>query len=304
MKLLKGMCLIGLLLFLFACSQNDSANEGSNMDDSAQDGAGLTESSDDAEGEREMDQSDEQSGAEPTEGEIDFDTMNQMIIYNGRIELETNNYQEINDMIRDELSNRNGYIVRSNEHTRGEEEQRYGEIEVRIPQEHFDPFMNSLEAENVHVLNKTQESEDVTEEYVDLESRLTAKEAVEERLLNFMENAEKTEDLLQISDDLSQVQEEIEQIKGRMNYIENHVAYSTVTISIQERNVKIPEVQSQEELNTMAKAKKLFLDTINVFMSIGSGLVVFFVGLSPILIPLAIIALIILFKFRQSKKRE
>lgn len=50
--------------------------------------------------------------------------------------------------------------------------------------------------------------QDVTEEYIDLESRLKSKQAVESRLLSFMEQAEKTEDLLAISKDLAKVQEE------------------------------------------------------------------------------------------------
>src|SRR5690606_18783760 len=132
---------------------------------------------------------------------------------------------------------------------------------------------------------------DVTEEYVDLQSRLRSKQAVEERLLSFMKEAEKTDDLLKISNDLARVQEQIEQIKGRMNYLENHVAFSTITINIQEKAVIIPEIKNTSELNTMENATKLFFETINAILNVFSNFIVLLIGYSPIIVPLLIFAL-------------
>ena len=107
---------------------------------------------------------------------------------------------------------------------------------------------------------------------------------------------------MKISDDLSEVQEQIEQIKGRMEYLDNQVTYSTITINMQERQVKISELQGQDDLNTGERAQSLFMDTINFLITIGSGLAVFLIGLSPLLIPLAIVGVIIWIRLRKKKK--
>src|SRR5699024_11926322 len=109
-----------------------------------------------------------------------------------------------------------------------------GQMVVRVPEEHFQTFLTDAEEAAVDVLSREVSGQDVTEEYVDLESRLKSKQVVEERLLEFMDEAEKTEDLLKISDDLSTVQEDIEVIAGKMEYLENHSDYDTVEIIVHE----------------------------------------------------------------------
>src|SRR5690606_12068557 len=122
-------------------------------------------------------------------------------------------------------------------------------ITVRIPQDQFREFIQLVEDGSSKVLESSISGQDVTEEYVDLESRLKSKRVVEERLLAFMEKAEKTEDLLTISNDLAIVQEDIEEVLGRMKYLENRTNLATVTIHIQENNVTLSTINN-EELNT------------------------------------------------------
>ncbi len=111
---------------------------------------------------------------------------------------------------------------------------------------------------------------DVSEEYVDLESRLKSKRTVESRLLEFMQKATTTEDLLKISSDLARVQEEIEQITGRIKYLDNQVDYSTIIITINENNINVPEL-TNKDLNTWEKIKKQFMTSINLLLAGLSG---------------------------------
>lgn len=106
-----------------------------------------------------------------------------------------------------------------------------------------------------------------------------------------MEQAEKTEDLLKISNDLATVQAEKEQILGRMKYLKNNVDYSTVTIQLEEELVKVGSIQDKESLNTWEKAKSQFVSTINGLNSFLSTVIVMIVGLSPILIPVVVIVI-------------
>ncbi|QKY68386.1 DUF4349 domain-containing protein [Lentibacillus sp. CBA3610] len=245
---------------------------------SGQDMASTEQQEDNAGGEEAASQADESTQAD------------RKVIYNANLRIEVTDYQETVDSIQAEVSERGGYIVDSNMHEDDEEGSISGRVTARIPQGEFEEFVQIVEDGSSTVMESSVSGQDVTEEYVDLESRLESKRVVEERLLSFMEEADKTEDLLNISDDLATVQQEIEEITGRMTYLENKVDLATVTINIQENNVAIA---GEEDLNTWEKTKQQFMQSINFLLSAFSGLFVFIIGNLPVLIILAVIAVIL-----------
>lgn len=224
------------------------------------------------------------------------------IIYHASLSLEVKNYEQVEAELEQKVQDIKGYVVDSSVYNNGAE-LISGNITVKVPQESLQSFLNDVEGIGIKLIDKSISGNDVTEEYIDLESRLKAKTAVETRLLTLLDQAEKTEDLLKISADLATVQEEKEQIIGRMNYIKNHVDYSTVTINLQENLIDIGDINKQGDFNTWDKAKSLFVDTINSILSFFSHFIIFIIGLSPILIPLIIIA-IIWIVIRKRKKNE
>ncbi|MDQ0254962.1 hypothetical protein J2S74_002344 [Evansella vedderi] len=238
----------------------------------------------------------------PSEQASSIETTNRMVIYNGNISIEVLDYHKAQQHIQDHAEELGGFVVESYLHHSGNNDV-YGTLVVRIPQENFNSFLNELESTSTKVLERSIHGNDVTEEYVDLNSRLRSKEAVEERLLSFMNDAQNTEDLLKISNDLGKVQEEIEQLKGRINYLDNHVSLSTVSIHIRERNINVPSLQEGDSLNTWKKAQSLFMDTVNSIITFFSAVIVFVIGLSPIIVPTLIIVLIIV-NVHNKKKRN
>src|SRR5699024_5656725 len=101
-------------------------------------------------------------------------------------------------------------------------------IKARIPQQTFNTFLDDVADIAEDVVDRNVRGEDVTKKYVDMESRLKAKQEVKKRLDTFLKEADNTEDLLDISKNLANVQEDIEQMKGEMQYFENHSALATV----------------------------------------------------------------------------
>ncbi|MED1469702.1 DUF4349 domain-containing protein [Bacillus salipaludis] len=184
-----------------------------------------------------------------------------------------------------------GYIAESNVIKEGKE-QVSGSIRIRIPQKYFQSFLHDAEGQAVEVIQRNITGQDVTEEYVDLESRLKSKKVVEERLLTFMKKANKTEDLLKISADLASVQEEIETIEGKLKFLENQTAFSTVNIMLHEYKVVVPNID-KDNLNTWEKTKKQFMKSINTLIAVVSWLVVFVIGNFPILIIISAIGLLL-----------
>lgn len=230
-----------------------------------------------------------------------MDIPSKMVIYQADLQLRVKKFDQTVRSLEEKVEKYGGYIAESNVARQGEE-YLSGSITIRIPQTHFQNFLHDAEGEAAEVLQRNISGQDVSEEYVDLESRLKSKRVVEERLLSFMQNATKTEDLLKISADLAAVQEEIERIEGRMKFLENQTSYSTVTITLYENKVVVPEIE-KDELNTWEKTKKQFVKSTNFLLSAMSGLVVFVVGNLPILILFIIVGLIGFIYYKKRKKQ-
>jgi hypothetical protein len=82
------------------------------------------------------------------------------------------------------------------------------------------------------VLSRGVSGDDVTEEFVDLSSRLRNLEATRDRLLELLARADQVEDALQVNQALSDVQGQIEQIQGRMKYLRESAAFSTISAEL------------------------------------------------------------------------
>ncbi len=105
------------------------------------------------------------------------------------------------------------------------------QVKVRVPASRFE----SMLAE-VKTLGKALEvqvsSEDVTEEYVDIDAQLRNLKRTEERLLGHLSRSAKLADTLAVERELSRVRMEIERLEGRMRYLQHRIAYCTLDITL------------------------------------------------------------------------
>lgn len=275
-KVILSLLLSILVILLTACSSSSS----SDSSDSAKSDQMTSEAlSNDMAVESESGESEEKEMADEDSSEISTD---RMIIHQAHLQLNVKNFEQAQQNIEKKVNQLGGYIVESNVYRENEDAIR-GNITVRVPEKHFQTFLTDAEGEASDILERIVTGEDVTEQYVDLESRVKSKRAVEERLLEFMSTAEKTEDLLKISSDLAVIQEEIELIVGKINYLENQTSFSTIDIGMYENRVIIPGLESKE-LDTWEKTKKQFATSTNFLLATGSGIIVFIVGNLPIIV--------------------
>ncbi len=135
-----------------------------------------------------------------------------------------------------------GYVVSSR--ISGEGQDMTGRISIRVPDGKFDQALTELRELAVRVTSESTDSRDVTEEYVDLESRLKSAEAVESQYLALLEKAEDVEDILRIYESLSRVRREIEQIKGQMQYLERTSSMSLISIYLKPVTTAKPLVRA------------------------------------------------------------
>ncbi|MBE9477725.1 MAG: DUF4349 domain-containing protein [Chloroflexi bacterium] len=153
-----------------------------------------------------------------------------MIVRNGDISLVVEDVANARDEIEQLAAGFGGWVVNSNIY--GEEEEMRGWISIRIPSDKFDQALVELRALAVRVTSESTSTQDITEEYVDLQSRLKNAEATEGQYLALLEQAEEVDDILSIYEALSRIRYEIEQIKGRMQYLEQTSAMSLISVSL------------------------------------------------------------------------
>lgn len=159
------------------------------------------------------------------------DASPQMIVYTGYLDLVVTDTLVSQDAIGQMLDSLGGYVLTSNSYSYSGGLRRV-ELTLRVPAERFNEAMAQLRDMATDVTRDSVSSEDVGQEYVDLNSRLTALEAKAERLEALMAQAEDTEAVLMVYDELSATQVEIEQVKGRMQYLERSAALSTITVTL------------------------------------------------------------------------
>ena len=127
-----------------------------------------------------------------------------------------------------------GYVVSADARSYGEDLMR-GTISIRVASsaDNFDRAQNDIDALG-NVKSRKISGQDVTEEYVDLQSRLRNYEAQEAQMLALMQRAQTIEEILSVQSRLSEVQSQIEQIKGRITYMESRTDFATITVDLRE----------------------------------------------------------------------
>lgn len=228
--------------------------------------------------------------------------LNKKLMYKANIVMEIPDYGKAQSEVRNKVALSGGYIVNFSE-TQSTSE-KGGTFVVKIPATGFSSFLSSLEKIKNENLQRSIEGQDVTEEYVDLESRLKAKQLMEEQYINFMKKATKTNDLVAFSNELERIQTEIEQIKGRMRYINQNVSYSTVEIRLYETVKEPSEVQDPKVQKPLGKrAFQSFQGSIDVITLVFQWIIVILSGSLPVLI-LAAITLLVVWLVRRSRRRQ
>ena len=191
---------------------------------------------------------------------------------------------EIDAEIKKLIKQHNGYISAYRE-DRVYGDQLRARWVLRIPSDHFDDATSSIVGLGIPQSRDTT-SQDVTEEFVDIERRLANKKRLEERILKLLENnAGNIKDVIEVETQLARVREDIERMEGRIKYLADNVAMSTITVTaIEQKNYK------PEQAPTFGtRIQDTFGSSIGAMIDFAQGVVIFVVAVVPWLIVFSII---------------
>lgn len=160
-------------------------------------------------------------------------------------------------------------------------------VTIRVPAEVLDEAMNEIVADVTEVSYENRNGQDVTDQYVDLKSRLTAKEAAEAKLFEIMDSAETAEETLLVFNQLQIVQSDIEVLKGQISYYEQSAAMSSITVGISaDETIQPIEIGGWQFRGEVKNA-------VEALVRFGQNFVSFFIWFVIYLVP--VLAVVILF---------
>ncbi|WP_458188746.1 DUF4349 domain-containing protein [Haladaptatus sp. NG-WS-4] len=172
-------------------------------------------------------------------------------------------------------------------HRVGNETWTTGTVVFRVPKENFSTFFEEAKREG-EVVESSTGTQDVTDQLVDLEARLSNLRSQREKLRELYQNASDTEDVLAVQKRLSEVQSEIERLEAREQSLENRVAYSTVTVEMREprpeNDARTADQKSWYDTGVLAA----FLDSVDGTVVVLRATVVGAAYLVPYLVVLGI----------------
>ncbi|MSQ37403.1 MAG: DUF4349 domain-containing protein [Chloroflexi bacterium] len=145
-------------------------------------------------------------------------------------------------------------------------------LTLRVPAARFNDALRQLRDLDAEVLSSNVDGKDVTDQFVDLQARLRAKQAEEQRYLALMARADKIDDLLKLDNVLAQTRTQIEQLTGQGNSIRTRTQYATISVTVATSTAVTPPTPVTGW--DPARSAALAVAALTAFLRVGADLAV------------------------------
>ncbi|MCR5108576.1 MAG: DUF4349 domain-containing protein [Lachnospiraceae bacterium] len=239
--------------------------------------------------------------------DVESNSSSRKLVKTVNMTLETEEFDALIENVKNKIDTLGGYAESMNisGRSQGSYDTRTAYITARIPADKLVNFTESV-SENSNVLSKNESAEDVTLNYVDMQSKVSSLKTEQERLNELIAEAEDIETLVALEERLAQVRYEIESYESRLRVMDNQVTYSTVYLDIREVTTYTPTVTHEKTLGE--RMSEAFNDSLVNISEFFQDLAVAIVGSIPALLILAVVVAIILLIVklagRASKKKK
>lgn len=154
------------------------------------------------------------------------------VIKTGTIDMRVNSVETAIDNIKT-IAKENGGDEVSSDFSKSDSYKK-GYIIVKVPVNQYDKTFAQIKQIAPLVTHESSQAQDVTAQFIDLESRIKNKKEHETRLRSFFDKAEDVDELIQIERELARVRTEVEQMEGQLKYLKDQTQYSTIHITLLE----------------------------------------------------------------------
>ena len=230
------------------------------------------------------------------EGSTAQSAQSSKIIYTANLTLESKDYDAARAALDEALADADGYMESSNESTYTGSSRSLS-LTLRVPQEHYASFLAAA-AQAGNLVNRSEQAEDVTSQYVDLEARLANLKAQRTRLQELQTSADNLSDLLEIESSLSDVQYQLESYQSQLDWYSDQVECCTVYISLDEVQTYTPVDES-----FASRLRNALLDGWANFTGGVQDLAVIIVGCWPAIV-IGAIGGVVFYRVRHPRKKR
>jgi hypothetical protein len=170
--------------------------------------------------------------------------LDRMVIRTAQLTVEVQNIESALSKAREIASGAGGFVSASNTHVESVDKQdrMVADLTLQVRSDSADSAISQLRALG-KVTSENTGSQDVTDEYVDLDSNLRNLQATESAILKLMDRATQIQDVLSLQRELTNVRGQIERIQGRKTYLERRTDMATITLSL-----RLPPVAPSEPM--------------------------------------------------------
>jgi hypothetical protein len=220
------------------------------------------------------------------------------LVYSGDVRIEVKDFQELEKELPGKVESLGGFVGSYTE-SRRDQKERSGTWIVRVPVDQFSILLDWLDT-NFYVVEKSVKSKDVTEEFVDLQSRLSNKRKTEVRLTEHLaKSTSKLTEILEMEKEIERVREDIERIEGRLSLLRDQSELSTLTIRAESRAAFV----AAQSPSTFSGIGTVFYNSCWAIGQMMYGLIVLLVATLPFGILVSSIAYLIYLVSGQSPMR-
>jgi hypothetical protein len=238
------------------------------------------------------------AGSGSGNGDVQFDvnTPDLQIIKTGTLNLQVTLLDDALASATQKITALGGYTSGSQQ--QGDGDQATATVTYRIPAARWDDAIVALRSLGTKVLGEQTQTEDVTGQIVDISARITNLQATETALQAIMLKATKIADVLAVQQQLTDVRGQIEQMTADRKHLTDQAAFSTLTVtySLKEQAV----AATTKRFDPSSEVDRASASLVDVFQSLATAGIWFAIVWLPILIGLAILALILVFILRRT----
>ena len=161
------------------------------------------------------------------------DVVKKKIIKDGKLGIKVRNLKDSKTNVDTLVRNLGGYYDK--ESLSNNDYSTDYDLKIRVPSNNLEILIDKIEKGEGEVSYKEIDARDVTEEFIDLETRLTNKQKYLTRYQELLKNAKSIKEILDIQEKIRGLEEEIESTTGRLKYLNDLVNYSTLELNISQK---------------------------------------------------------------------
>ncbi|MFC0629085.1 DUF4349 domain-containing protein [Kribbella deserti] len=213
-------------------------------------------------------------------------TLTRSIVRTGFLTIESPDLTSARDKIATIVAGQRGLIASEQGGSGRDDKPASAELVLRVPSAAYDTTVRRLTAEIGAVKQIRQESADVTEQVVDVESRIATQRAALNRMRALLTKANTIGEIVSVESELTRREADLEALLAKQKALEGQTELATITVTlVRPGEAPPPKADDRGFLVGLGKGWNAFSSTVSAFATAAGALLPFAIALALIGVP-------------------